>query len=145
MSATPKRGLKLRDFRVVETYDLPDDEINADGSVSVAPGGDRSVLRFRTDADRIKVYGYGLNDQPDCIFQHFLDDNLATTTQSPLGPIADPFSFYEMYGQPISAEDVVEIRVTNNGDTSKNFAGRMFIQEQVIGEDAEFNIQRGNL
>lgn len=138
-------GLKLRDFRVVETVDLPNDELREGGTVEVPSGGSRSVLRFRTDADRIKIYGYGLNDQQDCIFEHFLDDDMATTTESPLGPIGDPFSFHEMYGHPISAEDIIEIRVTNNGDTAKEFAGRMFIREVVIGEEREFNIQRGNL
>lgn len=145
MSSTVPPGLKLRDFRVLETSDLPDGETNADGSVTVPAGGSRSVIRFRTDADRVKIYGYGLNDQQDCIFQHFLDDNLATTTESPLGPIAEPFSFFEMYGQPISAEDVVEIRVTNNGTNNQPFAGRMFVQEQIVGEDEEFNIERGSL
>lgn len=138
-------GLKLRDFRIIETVDLPDDELLDDGAVEIPPGATRSVIRFRTDADRVKIYGYGLNDQQDCTFQHVLDDDVATTTESPLGPIGDPFSFHEMYGHPISAQDIVEISVTNNGGTSHKFAGRMFIREVILGDEDDFPIQRGSL
>lgn len=124
-----QHGVGIRGFRVVETSDLPSDEIENDGTVEIPGGESASVLRLETPADVLQVHAYGMNDRADCTFRHFMDNELATETESPLAPINDPIQFNDIFGGPLLMEDEFNISVQNNTNNPLKFAGRMFIRE----------------
>lgn len=120
-------GMPHQEFRVVETEEL--DDANTDGTVTVQDGQRESVVNWRTHADRIKLYGLGVNDEQDCTYQIFVDGELSSETESPLGTMQNPFRFPEMFGQPVSATEEVDVKVINNSGGSKDFVARLFLRE----------------
>lgn len=128
----PQHGIGIRDFRVVETSDLPDDELENDGTVEVPDGEQESVLRLETPADLLQVHAYGMNDNQNCRFLHYMDNEIATLSESPLGQIGDPVQFTDIFGAPLQMDDEFNIVVQNSSGNPLKFAGRMFIQELNI-------------
>lgn len=132
---TEHDGMTHTEFRVVETADLPDDETTAQGTVEVADGERATVLRFRTPADRLKLHGFGMNDELDCEYQIHVDGELSSSTESPLGTLDSPFSFEDVYGRAVSMTEGFELKVINNSGGTVEFAARAFLREVEVPSD----------
>ena len=101
-----------------------------DGTVEVPPGEERDVVRWDREAP-IHLFALGTNDAPDLRFRLVVDEEIIADTASPLGTINSPFSFADNYNGPIEADDMVAIRVENEGNSSRQMAGRLHME--VVG------------
>ena len=120
----PLRTLQPGRYTIKESSDMDDAE--PDGSISVAPGDTRTVVRHNSDTGTA-LLAVGVNDDPDARYQLVVDDNrvVGGETQAPLGTPTDLFSFVDTLNGAIPADSTIEyqVKMDPNASSSSNFTG----------------------
>lgn len=120
-------------YIVEESNDLPQEEKNLNGTVTVPAGEMRTLAEY--DVARgsgIHVHAVGATDAQGLEYALFVDERViaGTWTQSPLGTVTNPFSFNEYLGGYIAADQAVELKARNTNDGgSVDLAGRIHLEQ----------------
>ena len=124
------RPIDPRGLVITETADL--DEATADGTVTIAPGEDAVLVRQEATDGGLLLLAAGASDADDTQYYIRIDNDrtVGGLRNSPLGTINTPFSFSEMYGGLVVADQVIENRARVSDDASGpvDIAGRLHLE-----------------
>lgn len=101
-------------------------EADADGVIAVADSETREIIRWDQEGPLL-LFALGANDAAGVTYRLKLDGNIVAATASPLGSITSPFSFQDVMGQPIQANETISLEVINQSGGTLNFAARLFV------------------
>lgn len=123
--------LSPKNYIVRETDDMdgvPDGE-----TVTLEPGESKPLVRF--DGKRHAILAVGAVDEPDVSYQLRLDyeRTIGGRTNSPLGLMNNPFSFFNATGRTIPANQTTEYlaRLDEDAASSVDLAARIHLE--VLG------------
>lgn len=107
---------------------------NEDGTVDCPPGEETVLVEFepQSGTQELCIHAVGAADALNCeyTFRHNLAD-ISFSSESPLGSLVDPYSFTKNLGHPLTTErGTAQYTVVNNGDTERQLAARMIIEEK---------------
>lgn len=123
------------DYVVVESDDL--DTVDDGGTVTVAPGETKTIVRARTRRKTMALLAVGANDESDVTYELVVDGDeiVGGATNSPLGLLNQPFSFIDTVGGAIPANSRIEYDVTLPEDASASveMAGRLHVNKNPGG------------
>lgn len=127
-----QRALTPGHYTVVETTDNYDDSaLNADGSLSVAPGDEVELAVYRAGNNGGLCLAVGANDANDVQYYMRVDSQhtVGGVTNSPLGLVTSPFSFVETLdgAVPFNSRVSYIARVDSDAASARDLAARMHV------------------
>lgn len=130
-SRRPVGGAGYQPSSLLVTETAAVDDANDDGTITVKPGQERTIVEWETTGDRADVLALGASDAADAVFSLYIDGEIKIQTLSPLGTITNPFSFVEKIGSAYQGGQSVSYRVTllDGAAAAVDFAGRLFVDE----------------
>jgi len=122
--------IEPRDYIVIESDDLDDDEHNDDGTVTLQPGETKTLVRY--EGDPFALHAVGATDEAGVQYRLVAGSKrtVGGTTNSPLGLLNDPFSFGDVLGGALGIDKRIEYRATLDAEATApvNLAGRLHVE-----------------
>jgi hypothetical protein len=113
-------------YIITETDDL--DAANADGTITLQPGEEKTIVEF-DPGYAFALLAAGASDTNDAVYYLYADGSrpIGGVTNSPLGPINNPFSFQDALGRGVYLDRRVEyrVRLSQNATSAQDLAGRL--------------------
>lgn len=120
--------MKAQNLVIEETSNL--EEATDAGVIEVAPGQTEVIVEHRPKGTAL-LHSTGASDRSNCTFTLRHNNEIVYEAESPLGTVTQPFSFTDMYGEPIEITATAELLVTNEGDSTEKFAARWSLEVGV--------------
>lgn len=114
-SPTPVGALDPRRYSIKETADL--DDATEGGAIKLEPG-DRETIVEAESSNGVILMAVGAADKQDVRYRLYMDGQrtVGNETNSPLGTIHSPFSFYQMFGALLPANRRIEYQAQLDSD-----------------------------
>lgn len=132
---TPSTPVPPGQLRITETTDL--DTANDDGSITIAPNSEQAIVLYENRADHpFLLHFLGAADALDVQYVLRVGQEVVFRTESPVGPLNEPFVFDDYFGGPMAFARDVSYSARNTGDSDVTLAGRMGLIEPLVTEVA---------
>lgn len=130
------KSLGPEHFIVTETDDM--DSVDPGGTVHLEPGDRKVIAEWEAQGrQNIALLAVGADDAVDVQYELVADYNttIGSQTNSPLGPVNNPFSFIKNLNGYIPAKRIIQYKASlpASSTTSADLAARMFVSQGPPG------------